>query len=231
MTPSPHREPSVNRRPTLLAAIALTAAAALSLSACGSDDSSKDKDKDNDKIAGADTGSEKSASPSASASAAAGRPKIELPSDLKHTFTPEGSDDAVQNAVLKDNAEFIRALDAAIVAQNPRLPALEFYTEGEGAVAAEQWVKAFTDAGWTVTGAVRYFDRQVTVSSKDAASLSYCADESKGFSKVIKTGELKGTKVTKDSYVAYGAQVEKNQEGVWELVKIVSTEGADRCQP
>ncbi|MER6137449.1 hypothetical protein [Streptomyces sp. NPDC001815] len=228
MSPSPHREPSVNRRPTLLAAIALTATAALTLSACGSDDSSKDKA--NDKIAGADTGKKKSASPSAPASAA-GRPKIELPSDVTHTFSPEESEDAVKNAVLKDNAELIRALDAAIVAQNPRLPALEFYTEGEGAVAAQKWVKAFADAGWTITGNVRYFDRQVTVSSKTSASLSYCADESKAFSKVIKTEEVKKTKVTKKSYVAYGAQVEKNDEGVWELMKMASTRGADRCQP
>ncbi|MEV2235566.1 hypothetical protein AB0H69_44420 [Streptomyces phaeochromogenes] len=219
----------MNRRPTLLAAIALTAAAALSLSACGSDDSSKDKD--NDKIAGADTGTEKSASPSASAPAVVGRPKIELPSDITLTFTPEQESDAVQTAVLKDNAEFIRALNAAIVAQNPRLPALEYYTEGEGAVAAQEWVGAFKDAGWTVTGTVRYFDRQVTVNSKNSASLSYCGDESKGFSKVIKTKELKGTKVTKDSYTAYGVQLQKNKQGVWELVKISSTQGADRCQP
>ncbi len=34
MSFSPHREPSVNRHPTLLAAIALTAAAVLSLAAC-----------------------------------------------------------------------------------------------------------------------------------------------------------------------------------------------------
>ncbi|TLS42930.1 hypothetical protein FE633_28455 [Streptomyces montanus] len=219
----------MNRRPTLLAAIALTAVAALSLSACGSDDSSKKKD--NDKIAGADTGDEKSPSPSESAADSAQRPKIELPSDVTHIFTPEQSDDTVKNAVLKDNAELIRALDAAIVAQNPRLPALEFYTEGEGAVAAQKWVKAFADAGWTITGKTRYFDRQVTVSSKNTASLSYCADESKAFSKVIKTDEIKKTEVTKNSYVAYGAQVEKNDEGVWELMKISSTRGADRCQP
>nr|WP_055513958.1 hypothetical protein [Streptomyces aurantiacus] len=232
MTPSSHRELSVNRRPTLLVAITLTAAAAaLSLSACGGGDSSKDQGKDNDKIAGADTGTEKSASPSASAEAAAGRPKIELPSDVTHSFVPEKSDDAVKNAVLKDNAELVRALDAAIVAQNPRLPSLEFYTEGEGAVAAQKWVKAFSDVGWTVTGDVRYFDRQVTVSSKNAASLTYCADESKAYSKVIKTEEIKKTKVTKRSYVAYGVQVEKNDEGVWELMKISSTRGADRCQP
>ncbi|WP_151476601.1 hypothetical protein [Streptomyces albicerus] len=42
----------MNRRPTLLAAIAPTAPAALSLSACGSDDGSEDKDK----IVGADAG-------------------------------------------------------------------------------------------------------------------------------------------------------------------------------
>ncbi|NEC87641.1 hypothetical protein [Streptomyces sp. SID12501] len=217
------------KRRSLPVAAALVASAALLLTACGGDDSGS---KDNDKIAGADTGSETPASPTASASAAsADRPKIELPSDLAYTFTPEGTGDAVKDAVLKDNAEMIRALDAAIVAQNPRLPALEFYTEGEGAVAAQQWVKAFTDAKWTVTGTVRYFDRQVTISSKESASLTYCADESKGFSKVIKTNEIKKTPVSKDSYVAYGVQVQKNKDGVWETLKIQSTRGADGCQP
>ncbi|MEV7142229.1 hypothetical protein [Streptomyces tauricus] len=220
----------MNRRSTLLAAITLTAAAALTLSACGGDSPESDSE-DSDKAAVADTGTEKSASPSASEEAPAVRPKIELPSDVELSFTPDESGDPVKNAVLKDNAELVRALDAAIVAQNSRLPALEFYTEGEGAVAAQEWVKAFVDVGWTVTGDTRYFDRRVTVGSKDTASLSYCADESKAFSKVIKTGEVKGTEVTKDSYVAYGAQVQKNAEGVWELMKISSTRGADKCQP
>ncbi|MFC9845543.1 hypothetical protein ACFWFF_08555 [Streptomyces sp. NPDC060223] len=218
----------MNRRPRLLAMAAFGAAAAFVLTGCGGGGSDS---ASNDKIVGADAGGETSASPSASASEAGSRPKIELPSDLTYAFTPDQTGDAVQDAVLKDNAEFIRALDAAIDAQNPRLPALEFYTEGEGAVTAQEWVESFTDVGWTVTGSVRYFDRQVTVRSKDSASVSYCADESKGFSKVIKTGEVKKTKVTKDSYVAYGVQVEKNEKGVWELVKIVSTRGADRCQP
>ncbi|MGY1497918.1 hypothetical protein ACW4TU_15190 [Streptomyces sp. QTS52] len=219
------------KRRSLPVAAALVASAALLLTACGGDDSGS---KDNDKIAGADTGSETPASPTASASASAAsadRPKIELPSDLTYTFTPEETGDTVKDAVLKDNAEMIRALDAAIVAQNPRLPALEFYTEGEGAVAAQQWVKAFTDAKWTVTGSVRYFDRQVTISSKKSASLSYCADESKGFSKVIKTNEIKKTPASKDSYVAYGVQVQRNKDGVWETLKIQSARGADRCQP
>jgi hypothetical protein len=98
-------------------------------------------------------------------------------------------------------------------------------------VAAQQWVQSFKSAGWTVTGAVRYFDRHVKVRSKDAASISYCADGSKGFSKVIKTGRTVNTKAPKNSYVAYGVQVEKNERGIWELVKVTSTRGATKCQP
>lgn len=216
-------------RPARLVTAALIASAALLLTACGGGDSKADDD--NSKIAGADVGGETSASPSVSSSGTAERPEIKLPSDVKLTFTPEETGDGVKDAVLQDNAEFIRALNAAIVAQNPRLAALEYYTEGEGAVAAEQWVQQFKDAGWTVTGSVRFFNRAVKVKSETSASIGYCGDESKGYSKVIKTGELKGTKVTKDSYVAYTARMAKNKQGVWELVKITSVRGATGCQP
>jgi len=215
-------------RPARLVTAALTASAALLLTSCGGGDSKSD---DNSKIAGADAGGEATSSPSASGSGPVERPEIKLPSDVKLTFTPEETGDSVKDAVLRDNAEFVRALNAAIVAQNPRLPSLEFYTEGEGAVAAQQWVQQFKDAGWTVTGTVRFFNRTVKVKSETSAAIGYCGDESKGYSKVIKTGEIKGTKVTKDSYVAYSAQMTKNKQGIWELVKITSVRGAAGCQP
>jgi hypothetical protein len=214
----------------LLAGAALAAVASLTLSACGSGDDSSNG-KDSNEIAGADVGGGRSSSPSAGSKGAAERPEINLPSDVKEIFTPEETGDSVKDAILRDNANLIRALDAAIVAQNPRLPALEFYTEGEGATAAQQWVQGFKDAGWTLTGTTRYFNRAVKVKSATSGAIGYCADESKAFSKVIKTGELKGTKVSKDSYVAYTAQVSKNKQGVWELVKITSTRGAAGCQP
>ncbi|MFD5538214.1 hypothetical protein ACFWIJ_10270 [Streptomyces sp. NPDC127079] len=221
----------MTRRSRLLTTAAAGATAALLLAGCGG--GSGDKSDSNGKIAGADTGASASASPSASASAteSVGRPKVTLPAGDTLTFTPEEDSDPVKDAILKDNAEFVRALDAAIGAQNPRLPALEYYTEGEGAAAAQQWVKSFVDAGLTVTGTVRYYDRQVTVESNTKASLTYCGDESKGYNKVIKTGVVKKTKTTKNSYVVYGVRVEKNAKGVWELVKIASTRGADKCQP
>src|SRR5205823_484526 len=138
-----HGESTTVKRRTLPAAAALTAATALLLTACGGGSSSS---KANDKIAGADTGSPAAVSPSDSASSAASRPKIELPAGDTLTFTPEQVGDPSKDAILKDNAEVIRAIDAAIGAQNPRLPALEYYTEGEGAVTAQQWVKSFVDA-------------------------------------------------------------------------------------
>jgi len=216
------------KRRTLPAAAALAATAALLLTACGGGD---DKSKANDKIAGADTESPTASSPSTSASSEAGRPKIALSADNTITFTPEHVGDPGQDTILKDNAEFIRALNAAITAQNPRLPALEYYTEGEGAASAQQWVQSFKDAGLTVTGSVRYFDRQVSVESKNTASLTYCGDESKGYTKVVKTNKVKKTKADKNSYVSYGVKVEKNAKGVWETVKIVSVRGAAKCQP
>ncbi|MGW6268210.1 hypothetical protein [Streptomyces sp. NPDC055060] len=216
-------------RPPRLTTVAFTASAALLLTSCGSGD---DEPKDNDKIAGAEQeGAKKSASPSASDSGNADRPKIELPSDVKLAFKPEQTGDTTKDAILRDNTDFVRALNAAIVAGDPKLPALEYFTEGEAAASSQNWVKAFKDAGWTVTGTVRYFNRQVTVNSKTAASLTYCGDESKGYSKVIKTDQIKRTKATKNSYILYGARVEKNQKGVWELVKITSTRGAAVCQP
>ncbi|MCX5422844.1 hypothetical protein [Streptomyces sp. NBC_00078] len=217
------------KRRTLPAAAALAATAALLLTACGSGD---DKSSNNDKIAGADTGSSPtSASPTASASSTAGRPKIALSADNTVTFTPEHVGDPGQDTILKDNADFIRALNAAITAQNPRLPALEYYTEGEGAASAQQWVQSFKDAGLTVTGTVRYFDRHVSVESKNTASLTYCGDESKGYTKVVKTNKVKKSKADKNSYVSYGVKVEKNANGVWEMVKIISVRGAAKCQP
>ncbi|WP_217164818.1 hypothetical protein [Streptomyces sp. AC512_CC834] len=218
------------RRPTLLAALALTAAAALTMSACGSDD---DSSGDNDKIAGADTGSDPSASPSPSPSStgAADRPKVELPADLELTFEGAETGDPVKDAVLADSAERMRAVDAAIAGTDPESKALGFYNTGKALEAAVSWVGQFEQANATVTGEVRYFDRKVTLKDKASAVLTFCADESKGFSKDKKTGKVAKTPVTKNSYVLYNTRLDKNADGVWQTSQIISTRGAAQCQP
>ncbi|ALV51975.1 hypothetical protein ACWDMR_14855 [Streptomyces althioticus] len=219
----------MNRRPTLLAALALTATAALTLSACGSDDDSPSKDAD--EIAGADTGGGKPASPSESAAAPTDRPKIELPSDLTLTFEGGETGDPVKDAILADSAERMRAVDAAITGTDPKGEALSFYNTGKALEAALNWVAQFEEAGATMTGEARYYDRKVTLKGKNSATLLFCADESKGFSKDKKTNKIHKTPVTKNSYVLYNTRLDKNAEGVWQTSQIISTRGAAQCQP
>jgi hypothetical protein len=218
----------VNRRPRLLTTAAAGAAAALLLTACGGSDGGS---KGNDKIAGADTGSATPASPSASATQATGRPKITLPSDLTLTFEGSKTGDSVKDAVLADSAERMRAVDAAITGTDPKGEALGYYNTGKALEAAVTWVGQFKDADATLTGEARYYDRTVTLKGKTSASLTFCADESKGFSKDKKTNKIDKTPVTKNSYVFYNTRLDKNSEGVWQTSQIISTRGAAQCQP
>ncbi|MEU5629257.1 hypothetical protein [Streptomyces tendae] len=117
------------RRPTLLAALTLTVTVAVALSACGSDENSGKRE---DKITRVDTGDKPSASPTppSLSTAAADRPKVELPSDLKLTFEGAETADPVKDAVLADNAERMRAVDAAVAGTDPEGKALGFYSTG-----------------------------------------------------------------------------------------------------
>ncbi|MGW4908158.1 hypothetical protein [Streptomyces sp. NPDC004270] len=204
--------------------------AALLLAGCGGGDG--DKSDSNGKIAGADTGASASASPSASASASSdGRPKITLPSDVKLTFEGGQTGDAVKDAVLADNAEMMRAVDAAIAGTDPKGEGVGYYTTGKALEASLSWVGQWKKANVTITGDIRYYDREVTLKSKAAAILTFCGDESKGFSKNKKTNKINKTPVTKNSYVTYNTRLDKNSDGVWQTSQIISTRGAARCQP
>ncbi|MFF6916058.1 hypothetical protein [Streptomyces sp. NPDC012466] len=215
----------MNRRPTLLAALTLTAAAALTLSACGSDDSSKDKDK----IAGVDAGGAKAASPSESASQAAGRPKIKLPSDLTMNFEGGKTGDAVKDAVLADNAERMRSVNAAIAGTDPKADAMNFYNTGRALEAAAVWVEKFKKANLGITGTIRYYDRTVTLAGNKTATVLFCADESKGYAKDLKTNKPKVTAPSDEDFILYNTRLEKNSDGVWRTTRIVSTAGAKQC--
>ncbi|MEV6765351.1 hypothetical protein AB0N16_32880 [Streptomyces sp. NPDC051105] len=149
------------------------------------------------------------------------------------TLTFEGgrTGNAVKDAVLADSAEMTRAVDAAIAGTDPKGEAMGYYTTGKALEASLSWVAQFKKADVTITGIVRYYDRKVTLESKTAAVLTYCGDESKGFSKEKKTGKVNRTPVTKDSYVTYNTRLDKNSDGVWQTSQIISTRGAAQCQP
>ncbi|MEU3683986.1 hypothetical protein ACGFWG_02475 [Streptomyces sp. NPDC048405] len=219
----------MRRRPTLIAALTLTATAALTLSACGSDDSS---DKGEDKIAGADTGSSTpSASPTASASSEPGRPKIELPADLSYTFDWPKTGDKDKDAVLADSEQSIKAVDLAIVNQDPLDKAYLYYYEGEAAAGTQEFIEAYVKENARVTGSYRFYDAVVNIRSNDSASLVYCEDQGKAYDMYLSPKKVNKTPVTKNSYVLYNTQLTKNDKGVWVVQKMLSQRGSDKCQP
>ncbi|CAL9568975.1 hypothetical protein SUDANB15_04763 [Streptomyces sp. enrichment culture] len=219
----------MNRRPTLLAALALTATAALTLTACGSDDDSPSKDSD--KIAGADTRGEKPASPTASASTPAGRPKIEVPSDVTYKFEWKKTGDPDKDAVLNDAEQRIKAVDMAIAEQDPLHDAYLFYSEGTAAAGSQKYIQEFVDHKARTTGLTRYYNESVTIKDGGTAALLYCEDQSKAFNKFLETGKTDVTPVTKDSYVIYAGTLRKNKSGVWVTERLTSQRGSAKCQP
>ncbi|HUW55456.1 MAG TPA: hypothetical protein VMZ92_02400, partial [Planctomycetota bacterium] len=200
--------------PRALSATAMAAAAALTLllTACGSDED--DGTPQDDKIQGADKAKE-TPSPSA-ADEAASRPKIKLPDDLEVTFSPEETGDPAKDAVLRDNAERMKAVQSAIAGLDPKYEALNYYNADRALGETSEWVEQFKDEKLTVTGVVHYVDRQVRLKDDRTATLTFCADESKGYSKSLETGKVNVTPVTKDSYVIYNTELQKSDQGVWQ---------------
>jgi hypothetical protein len=211
------------------AAAALTAAVTLLLSGCGGSNS---EDTGKDKIAGADTGASASASPSPSASEdGVDRPEIKLPSDVKNVFEGGATGDPVKDAVLADNERMINSIDEAITVDAEEHPALKFYSKDNALIAAASYVQSFYEAGTTWTGSTRYYDREVTLSGENAATVTYCGDETKSYSKDRETKEVKKTPGDADDYVSYSARVQKNADGVWQTTNVVSERGSEKCQP
>ncbi|MFJ8188236.1 hypothetical protein ACIQ8D_00320 [Streptomyces sp. NPDC096094] len=217
------------RTTTATAAATLATAVALLLSGCGGSDG---EDSGKDEIAGADTGASASASPSASASEdSVERPEIKLPSDVKNVFEDGETGDAVEDAVLADNERMINSIDEAITVDAEEHPALKFYSKGDALMAAASYVQSFYESGTTWTGSTRYYDREVALSGQSTATVTYCGDETKSYSKDRKTKEVKKTPGDSDDYVSYSARMKKSAEGVWQTTNVVSERGAEKCQP
>ncbi|WP_371660406.1 hypothetical protein [Streptomyces sp. NBC_00280] len=215
------------RRALSITVTTLTATAALLLTGCGGggDDSTPDD------IKGADSGaSSPSASASATESAPTGvtRPVVTLPDNFQLTFENWTSSDPEKQALLTDAKEQLRAGYASIIANKPDgNEALAFYDTESGLSQDRQWIKTYTGKNLTVFGKLPAFDPTVTIgANKTSASLSYCTDESKAYSKNRKTGEVAGNPAGTNPEIFYIASLAKNEQGVWQNVSLRSERGA-----
>ncbi|MEU6079270.1 hypothetical protein [Streptomyces sp. NPDC047108] len=209
----------------LTAATALAACAAVLLSGCGGSEDSKPKD---DKIAGAEK--ESATAPTASAPSDAKRPKITLPDDDIQIFEGRKTGDAKKDAVLADNEQLVRAIDAAIIKGDSNYKPVYFYATGDAAISSGDWIKSVVDDGYSVAGTIRFYKRDVTFREDGSARLTYCSDESKWFGKFRKSGKLDKTPAEKGSHVFYDTSLERNKRGVWQTTAITSERGAQQCK-
>ncbi|MEU0893275.1 hypothetical protein [Streptomyces massasporeus] len=199
------------RRALTTTAAAFATTAALLLTACGGGD---DSSSDDIKGAGAN-----SPSPTASKSAAPDvkRPVIKLPSSFQLTFKNWTSSDPVEQAVLDDAKEEVRAGYAAIIANDPDSEAVSFYDTKGVRGMTKQWIKSYTDKDLTVIGKLPAFNPKV-VMAKNArgAALSYCTDESDAKTRNRKTDKVEGNPAGTNPFVRYSVSLTKNEQGVWQ---------------
>ncbi|MEU6176437.1 hypothetical protein [Streptomyces coeruleorubidus] len=209
------------RRAASTTAATLTATAALLLTACGGGGDGKSSDG----IKGTGSGP----SPSASASSPPGpeHPEITIPSSFRLTFENWTSSDPVEQAVLNDGKEEIRAGYAAIIENDPDSEAVAFYdTEGVRGQTKE-WIKSYTDKNLTVIGKLPVFNPKVTLAKNGkGALLSYCTDESAAKTRNRKTSKVEGNPAGTDPYVLYSVSLAKNEQGVWQNASVHSERGA-----
>ncbi|MFE7231265.1 hypothetical protein ACFVAF_11415 [Streptomyces sp. NPDC057596] len=207
-----------------LPATALTAIATLTLTACGGGGGAK-----SDAIKGAETaGGSPSASASASQASEVQRPDIKLPTEFQLTFDSWTSGDSVEQAILNDTKEQLRAGYAAIIANEPDGGnALAFYDTKPGLSQDRQWIKTYTSKDLTVFGKLPAYDPQTVLlgDRKTRAVVTYCTDESKAYTRNRKTKEVQGNPVGTDPKVLYSVTLAKNDDGVWQNVSTRAKRG------
>ncbi|MEV8594970.1 hypothetical protein [Streptomyces sp. NPDC052012] len=209
------------RRTLTTTTAALTTTATLLLTACGGGSDSSDD------IKGADTGRSPSASTPASTPPSVKRPTITLPSSFKLTFENWTSSDPEEQAVLNDAKEEVRAGYAAIIANEPDGgDALAFYDTKNGLAQSREWIKSYTGKNVTVIGELPVFDPKVTVvGGGKTASLNYCTDESKAYTKNRETGKEVGNPPGKAPEVAYMVTLRRSAQGVWQTDSVTAQRG------
>lgn len=230
-TPSPHREPTVNRR-TMPVATALAATAALLLTACGSGD---DGSKDNDKIVGADQGKpKKSAEPSAAP--AEEKPDgvdLTLPKDMDLVFDWDKPRDKNEAAAMDDAANFFRAIYRGIDKGTAKDAAVVTYATGEGLHYAKTQIDSRVDGGWTATGVRRHYQANTrSTANGNAAEITTCVDSSKFYGKQVKTGKIQKTKPSIADFDHFKIIMVKSPtgKGPWQASKVFVETKAEKCR-
>ncbi|MFF9125794.1 hypothetical protein ACF09J_21225 [Streptomyces sp. NPDC014889] len=156
------------------------------------------------------------------------RPSVRLPTEFQLTFDNWTSSDSVEQAILNDTKEQLRAGYAAITANEPDGgDALAFYDTKPGLTQDRQWIRTYTSQDLTVFGQLPAHDPRATLigDKKTRAVVTYCTDESKAYTRNRRTKEIQGNPAGSDPKVFYSVTLTKNADGVWQNVSTRAKRG------
>ncbi|NJQ05258.1 hypothetical protein [Streptomyces lonarensis] len=220
-------------------ALATVAAAALLLSACGSDGAEEE-------IAGADRGEtqdddaandapDSGTDAEADAADAEGedatdRPEIEVADSLQLVFDGPEPESDLEQAILRDNAEHLRAVYSVVTSHDLEKSQIGFYAKGESLQWDLDLVEGFIEDGETSHGVMRYFDRSVEVINDRAAVVSFCRDYSEISTVDFASGErIDGpdpdAPPTRNTF-----RLELSESGVWQATERESDTSDGACR-
>ncbi|MFF0725855.1 hypothetical protein [Streptomyces sp. NPDC004134] len=207
--------------------MALVAAITL-LTACGSSDDKPDR------ITGAkETGTESeessSASPSPAADGGADAPEFDFPDDVEVEVESEPTGDAAEDAILRDHGYAVQSIRLGYAKQDPRLDLLEQYLGGDALLGWRAGIDEFVQDGKTVSGTVRYYDREVTSQKGDVASVVYCEDQTHSYAKIADSGKVLKTEPSADDFIRHVSTMRKTADGLWQMVHESDEQGAAQC--
>jgi hypothetical protein len=210
-------------RSTLPIAVTVTALLGLPLSACGGGSEPADR---KEPVATS------TAPPPAATAEAVRRPTTELPGNLRMVFDWPKTGDAAKDAVLTDAEQYVRALKRASARHDLKDPAYRFYARNAALTYAHDQIKVNIDGGWAPVGDDRYYDVKVDLLDSGRATLGFCRDQSKVFSRDVRTGRVNRGAPNANSYVLYNLLLvhDDASNGVWQASEITVIEGVAKCR-
>ncbi|MFF4837880.1 hypothetical protein [Streptomyces sp. NPDC001315] len=157
-------------------------------------------------------------------------PTFDLPSGLTVSVDRSSTGDATKDAILRDTAYSAQANIEAFAQGKSQAANLNRYFAGSALTYWTGQVADFKKDGLTLTGDYRYYDFKVTdVANGKTAAVTYCEDQSKAFSKEIKSKKVLRTSPSDNSYVLYTLQASKDTAGDWQVTRQSWKKGDASC--
>ncbi|MFI0900132.1 hypothetical protein [Streptomyces sp. NPDC020983] len=219
-------------------AVAVTSAAAAVVTAGCGGSSGSDKDKTIDLPSATPTASAP-ASPTSSAAKAGAPlkldPAVAMPAGVKVVFDWTMPADPAQNAALTAAANYLQAVDHAVVKQKLQDPPLYAHSANTALAHGKDFVQANISGKLTLSGTDRFYQPAFTEGSGGAQATSVgitlCEDQSKLYSKEIATGKVRVTGDDPRNYLGYSLVVVKvaTAHPFWQVQGLAVKEGAKQC--